>query len=206
MLSHLSFTQHPLLAPYAAHLTRHAALIEQTAARHGLDPLAVVAIILVESGCRSEAVNHFHAVGLMQVVSRENANPVFRGRPTTEQLKEPATNVEWGCRILAANLKGSDSLKRAVYNYSGGSAWSSFEAFEARYWTKVQQYRHALATLLGQGASHPDWSTFDKLAEQGRWWAEEALRALEAGDSARAELLQRTEVIPRLYELERGIA
>jgi soluble lytic murein transglycosylase-like protein len=208
MLARLKLTDNSLLALFAARLSPHTALIDETARRHRLDPYVVAAIILVESGGRTDVVNDFHAVGLMQVVARENPNPVFKGRPTAEQLKDPAANLEWGCQILAANLERSGDLKRALYNYSGGSAWSSFETFEARYWVKVQRYRSAFAALAGQTgtASHPDWSTLDKLAEEGRWWAEEALRALEAGDHPRAELLQRTEVIPRLYQLERGIA
>jgi hypothetical protein len=114
----------------------------------------------------------------MQVVSSGNPNPVFKGRPTTAQLKDPATNLHWGCSILAHNIKaaGGDE-RRAIYNYSGGGAWPSFDTYVARYWNKVQTYRQALEGLASEESvvsnpiqvafqtqvdSHPDSNLFDR--------------------------------------------
>jgi hypothetical protein len=150
-LSELNLTRHAGLAPYANRLSQHAAAIEAAAAKHGVAPFLVAAITIVESGVQAGVSNDFHAVGLMQVVSSGNPNPVFKGRPTTAQLKDPATNLHWGCSILAHNIKaaGGDE-QRALYNYSGGGAWPSFDNYVARYWNKVQTYRQALESLASE--------------------------------------------------------
>lgn len=65
--------------------------------------------MLVESGGNPWAISVSGAVGLMQVMPSERGYP---GRPSHQALLDPATNIEWGCRIL-----------RAAIDAAGGDVW-----------------------------------------------------------------------------------
>ena len=110
-------------------------LIETTAEPVEIDPRIVAAMIDVESGGNPEAYNsRSQATGLMQVIPGE----VFEGRPSSDELLDPKTNIEAGIDILVEYLIGTDyDLKDALYEYSGGSAWSSKEAYEKQYWDRL---------------------------------------------------------------------
>ena len=95
-------------------------LVYQEAARHGLDPDLVLAVIQVESGFDRFAVSSAGAQGLMQIM------PFWRleiGRPQ-DNLATVETNIRYGTVILAhyfdvANGDLVDALAR--YNGSHGS-------------------------------------------------------------------------------------
>lgn len=120
-------------------------LVEAAAAKYNVEAAVICAIIEHESGWQNVR-NHagYPAYGLMQVVSSE----VIAGRPSGEELLDPATNIEWGTRILAGCLKGRD-LEHAMYYYSGGSYWGSYEAYVTGYWrslaTLIEKWRAKLA-------------------------------------------------------------
>ncbi len=71
------------------------------------------AIVQAESGCAADAVGDTspingllaHSCGAFQIRS-------LKGRPTCEQLKDPATNVEWAYKISAG---GNDWRPWSVY-------------------------------------------------------------------------------------------
>lgn len=153
-----------LLAPYAAALAAIREPVQQCAGEHGLDPIDVAAVVLIESGADPQAVNEYSgATGLMQVMPsdawkwvpaekeelRAKYKEWFGWRPTSEELKTPAVNLEWGCTILAGYLTrfGGD-MKRALYHYSGGDTWPSVEHYEETYWRRFEQYREALRQAL----------------------------------------------------------
>ena len=99
------------------------------AARVGIDPALVLAVVEVESGQAPDAVSAKGAVGLMQVLP-ETAAEI--GLPNAA---DPARNLEAGCRYLAALLDtfgGDVELALAAYNAGPGAV---------RHWGTVPPYR-----------------------------------------------------------------
>jgi hypothetical protein len=155
MLAGIDMSRHADLKPFAARLGRIAPIIEQTAGKYQLSPFVVAAIIIKESGGDPNAFNtSSDATGLMQVLP----NTRFAGRPTIEQLKDPATNIDWGCRILRDNLAKGQDLKEGVYNYSGGIHYDTrppgqrsekvaWGLFEQKYWGPVTKSLRAFQAL-----------------------------------------------------------
>lgn len=119
-------------------------LINHYARDNLLDPWMVAALIMVESGGDPSAYNEKSmATGLGQVMPRE-AGEMFAHRPSIEELKDPETNILWTCAILAYRFHNLHDYKSAMYWYSGGTYWDSYEAFEKRYWNKVRDRREWL--------------------------------------------------------------
>lgn len=84
------------------------ALVEVAARRHGLDPRLVAAVVEAESKGRPRAVSRAQAYGLMQL--RVATASEIAGRPVSvEELFDPRTNLDLGCRYL----------KRLVNDYAG---------------------------------------------------------------------------------------
>jgi soluble lytic murein transglycosylase-like protein len=101
----------------------------EVATREGLDPALVLAVIEAESGQEADAVSPKGAVGLMQVLP-ETAAEI--GYP---DAADPASNLEAGCRYLAALLEGFGGdveLALAAYNAGPGAV---------RRWGTVPPYR-----------------------------------------------------------------
>jgi murein DD-endopeptidase MepM/ murein hydrolase activator NlpD len=98
-------------------LRRWEPLIRQAAARHGVPPELLAAIVEFESGGNPEARNRASgATGLGQVMPREAG---FPGRPSAQELLDPATNLDWSARILAAPFKRWGSAEQATAAYFG---------------------------------------------------------------------------------------
>lgn len=136
----------------ATPLDEFGGLINRFALENWLDPWFVAGVIMVESGGDPDAFNEASmATGLMQVMPREYGPP-FQNRPTIEKLKDPATNLSWGCQILAHRWAKTHSEFGAVYLFSGGKYWKKrhgtgwFDIFLERYWNR---YQNALAKLKG---------------------------------------------------------
>ncbi len=103
--------------------------VEDAAARAGLDPALVVAVIEAESGHDPHAVSARGAIGLMQVLPETGASLGF------EQVADPAVNLEAGCRYLAMLLErfgGDVELALAAYNAGPGAV---------RRWGTIPPYR-----------------------------------------------------------------
>lgn len=92
-------------------------LAEQTARRHGIDPVVFERLVLAESGGNPDALSPAGAIGLAQLM------------PGTAQglgvnPRDPRENLEGGARYLAQQLKrfgGSYRLALAAYNAGPGA-------------------------------------------------------------------------------------
>lgn len=112
-------------------IARYAPLIDAAAARHGLDPHLVKAVIAVESGFEPTAVSDKGAVGLMQVLPATGERYGVRAdkrRTVDAKLADPALNLEIGTRYLAdlrSLFVGRPDLALAAYN-AGENAVARF--------------------------------------------------------------------------------
>lgn len=100
-------------------------LITRYAGEHGLPADLVAAVIWQESGGKPQAISRSGAVGLMQIMPRDGIaatfmcvnGPCFSGRPSSDQLRDPEFNVQYGTRMLARLLKRNGSLREALKAY-----------------------------------------------------------------------------------------
>ncbi len=110
---------------YPGEVAGWCALIEAAAAKYGLDPLLIAAVMQVESGGQAEVISHSGAVGLMQVMPRDGIaagfqcinGPCFSNRPTIEELKDPEFNVDYGARMLAGLQGRHGNMRDALKAY-----------------------------------------------------------------------------------------
>jgi len=109
-------------------------LINKVCTKYGVTNYLLCAVIEVESDWDTTAHNpNYHAYGLCQIVSNE----VFPERPSEGDLYNPEINLEWGAKILSDCIKrGNGSKERAMYYYSGGTAWSSYVSYINSYWSR----------------------------------------------------------------------
>ncbi|WP_262927269.1 lytic transglycosylase domain-containing protein [Phytohalomonas tamaricis] len=123
------------LTPYVTHDNQRfelLSLVQRESRRAGLNPELVLALIQIESRFAADAVSSAGAQGLMQVM------PFWKkeiGRPA-DDLFDPATNLEYGCTILAFYLKqerGDMTKALARYNGSRHQTWYPERVLEA--WT-----------------------------------------------------------------------
>jgi soluble lytic murein transglycosylase len=97
-------------------------LVRRTAARYGLSPLLVAAVIRAESKGRPGATSRRGAIGLMQVMPATGAWAATRMGLTgfrAADLRDPATNVaigSWYLHSLLARYRGNLALALAAYN------------------------------------------------------------------------------------------
>lgn len=131
--------------------------IQAAAARAGLDPALVAAVIEAESGHNAQAVSPRGAVGLMQVLPETGALMGF------EEMADPAVNLEAGCRYLAGLLQrfgGDVELALAAYNAGPGAVrrWGRIPPYrETREF--VQRVAAAYRDMTGLGLEAVEWVT-----------------------------------------------
>jgi len=95
-------------------------LILLSAEAYEFDPDLIAAIIAIESGGNENIVSHSGACGLMQVMASDTASvepQMFKDRPTCQELKDPAFNVEWGTSYLAVLYRSYKDLRDALKHY-----------------------------------------------------------------------------------------
>lgn len=104
---------------------RHADLIAESAARHGVDPYLVCAVIDSESDWDESASSTAGAQGLMQLMPSTAAEVaemglVDSGSYDPKNLLDPATNIEYGCAYLGWLSKNSNSPEQIIAAYNAG--------------------------------------------------------------------------------------
>ena len=121
-------------------------LVEQAAARHGVDPGLVHALIEVESGYRADAVSSVGAMGLMQLMPR-----TARRYGVSDPL-DPAANIDAGTQHLRALLDEFGPL----YELSALAAYNAGEVVVRRHggippYPQTHRFvRRVLEVLLSQ--------------------------------------------------------
>ncbi len=140
-----------------------AALTRTAAARHGLDPALVLAIMRLESGFDPRARSPKGAMGLMQLM------PGTARRFGVAKPYDPADNLHGGCaylRFLLELYDGDVRLAAAAYNAGEGAV--------ARYrgvppYGETLAYVAALKTLYPHARHHPGSGGKDVLSVE---WSE----------------------------------
>jgi soluble lytic murein transglycosylase-like protein len=110
---------------YPAKVQPWCGLIEEAASKHGVDALLIASVMLQESGGQPEIMSASGAVGLMQVMPRDGIatdfqcinGPCFASRPSIEELKDPAFNVDYGVRMLAGLIERYGDIREALKSY-----------------------------------------------------------------------------------------
>jgi hypothetical protein len=119
------------------------ALIEQTAARHGVDAQLVRALIQVESAYRAEARSRKGAMGLMQLM------PDTARRFAVKDPYDPRANIEGGIkylRFLLDRFEPDITLALAAYN-AGEAAVEKFRGIPP--YAETRSYVQAVLKLAG---------------------------------------------------------
>ena len=93
-------------------------IAERAAARRGLDPVMLLAMMAVESSFDHEAVSPAGAKGLMQIIPE--FHPEKFEHP--ESVFDPEHNIHAGARILKEYLGQVGDLQAALQRYAGASA------------------------------------------------------------------------------------
>ena len=86
-------------------------------------PRLFVALILAESGARSNVVSHAGAIGLTQVMPLHVNTLHSAGvisEPNASELERTNPNIRAGVHILMTYAKGVDTLHRALARYNAG--------------------------------------------------------------------------------------
>ncbi len=120
------------------------ALIEQSAAKHGVDANLVRAIIKVESAYRAAARSRKGAIGLMQLM------PDTARRFAVRNPWDPGANIDGGIRYLKFLLDRFDvnvPLAVAAYN-AGETAVERFNGIPP--YAETRNYVRAVLSLVGQ--------------------------------------------------------
>jgi soluble lytic murein transglycosylase-like protein len=90
-------------------------MIMESAARNGIDPALIVAIMRQESGFKPNALSHKGARGLMQLI------PATARRFGVANIWDPAQNIEGGARYLRFLLDTfNGDVKLALAGYNAG--------------------------------------------------------------------------------------
>lgn len=97
-------------------------LIRKYSLENNLDPALIAALITVESGGKPDAISFQGAVGLMQIMPKDNTKTnqfdhFFTDRPTTAQLLHPEFNIKYGTSLLAGLISRWGSIELGVYRY-----------------------------------------------------------------------------------------
>ena len=110
--------------------------LRRTAARHGLDPMLVAALIRQESTFQPDALSHVGAIGLMQVLPRTGKKLARRLklRYSRAKLFEPEYNLQLGTLYLADLMREFGKPEAALAAFNAGedrvAAWRAERDYE----------------------------------------------------------------------------
>ncbi len=100
-------------------------LIQSAAQKYSVPAELIASVMLQESGGQPQVISSSGAVGLLQVMPNDGiassfmcANgPCFASRPSTQELLDPAFNVDYGAKMLANLLTKFGSEREALKAY-----------------------------------------------------------------------------------------
>lgn len=126
----------------------HAAQINASSSRHGVDPYLAAAVIKCESDWNESVTSDAGAVGLMQLMPDTAHSIASRGLVDSstydpDDLTDASTNIEYGCAYLgylASQLNSQDEVI-AAYNAGLGS---------------VQTWKSQGTESIGEAISYPE--------------------------------------------------
>lgn len=115
------------LVAQAFYPVKYAEQIQESAARHGVDPLLAAAVVKCESNWDESAQSSAGAVGLMQVMPSTAAELAERGLVDggtydASALTDPSVNIEYGCAYLGILQNELSSCDEVVCAYNAGLA------------------------------------------------------------------------------------
>lgn len=124
---------------------RYDELVKSAAARYGVDPHLIVAVMRQESGFNSRARSHKGATGLMQLM------PATARRFGVTNIYDPAQNIDAGVRYLRLLLdmfNGDVSLALAGYNAGENAVINS--GYKIPRYRETQHYVKAITARYGR--------------------------------------------------------
>jgi soluble lytic murein transglycosylase-like protein len=110
-------------------------LVHQSAARHGVDPNLVFAVMRQESGFKTRAISHKGASGLMQLM------PGTARRFGVTNIFDPAQNIDAGTRYLRLLLDMfNGDVKLALAGYNAGEYAVVNSGYQIPRYRETQNY------------------------------------------------------------------
>ena len=121
-------------------------LVAQSAARNGVDPNLIMAVMRQESGFNQRARSYKGATGLMQLM------PATAMRFGVTNINDPAQNIEGGAkylRFLLDSFNGDVSLTLAGYNAGENAVVNS--GYRIPRYRETQNYVRSITARYDQG-------------------------------------------------------
>ncbi|MGB1249905.1 MAG: lytic transglycosylase domain-containing protein [Candidatus Promineifilaceae bacterium] len=144
--------------------------INQAAEAYQFDPNLLAAIIEMESDGNPDGVSYAGAVGLMGIMPQGSGAGLDQ-RPTSYALLDPATNIEWGAKILSGYLEEvQGDLHYALSVYNGGWLYSHTATPQTYAANVLDAYARAILTRSGVTVDADRWTIAVRLDEE--YWAE----------------------------------
>ena len=110
-------------------------MVQQSAARHGVDPNLIFAVMRQESGFKTRAISHKGASGLMQLM------PATARRFGVTNIFDPAQNIDAGTRYLRWLLNTfNGDVKLALAGYNAGENAVINSGYQIPRYRETQNY------------------------------------------------------------------
>jgi soluble lytic murein transglycosylase-like protein len=110
---------------YPENIRQWCELVIQVVEQYDMDANLIAAVMLQESGGNPRAYSKSGAVGLLQVMPKDGIaasftcinGPCFANRPSSDELFDPAFNLQYGVRMLAGLQTRYGNLRDALKAY-----------------------------------------------------------------------------------------
>ena len=120
-------------------------LVMKSAAKHGVDPNLVMAVMLQESGFNPRARSYKGASGLMQLM------PATARRFGVENIYDPAQNIDAGTRYLRFLLDTFDGdVELALAGYNAGENAVVHSGYQVPRYRETQNYVRTISAKYGK--------------------------------------------------------
>ena len=140
--------------------------INRVAEQYQFDPNLLAAIMEQESGGDPNGVSYAGAVGLMGIMP-QGSGAGLDNRPTAYALTDPATNIEWGAKILSGYLEEvNGDLYWALTVYNGGWLYAHTSTPQAYAANVLDAYARAVLERSGVTVDADQWTIAVKIGEQ----------------------------------------